>query len=106
MNEISDLLPTPYYAVIFTSLLTDPNNTYDETAKRMVELASQQEGFLGVDSVRDDIGITVSYWKNLESISAWKANAEHLIAQKKGHEEWYKKFTIRISRVERNYGKV
>lgn len=106
MHEISDLLTPPYYAVIFTSLLTDPNNTYEETAKRMYELATEQKGFLGVDSARDDIGITVSYWKNLDSIAAWKANAEHLIAQKKGHNEWYSKFTIRICKVERNYGKV
>lgn len=97
--------PTPpYYAVIFTSINTDENNGYAEMADLMVELASQQAGFIGVESARNELGITVSYWKDLDSIRKWKQHTEHQIAQKKGRSEWYKQYKTRISRVERDYG--
>jgi hypothetical protein len=60
----------PYYAVIFTSTRTSIDEGYAGMADRMVELASQQPGFLGVESVRgaDGLGITVSYWSSPEAI--------------------------------------
>jgi heme-degrading monooxygenase HmoA len=94
----------PYYAVIFTSLRTEVEDGYGGMAERMVELAAQQPGFLGVESARDGLGITVSYWQNLEAIAAWKANTAHLVAQRLGHERWYESFKTRICRVERDYG--
>lgn len=94
----------PYYAVIFTSFRTDTDDGYGKTAQRMVELAQQQPGFLGVESVRDGMGITVSYWESLEAIRAWKANAEHLAAQQRGRNDWYSSFKTRIAKVERDYG--
>ncbi|MCZ2406076.1 MAG: antibiotic biosynthesis monooxygenase [Burkholderiales bacterium] len=94
----------PYYAVIFTSLRTDGDNGYGAMAARMVELAAQQPGFLGAESAREGLGITVSYWADLESIAAWKQNAEHLEAQRLGREQWYAGFRLRIARVERDYG--
>lgn len=97
--------PTPpYYAVIFTSLRTEVEEGYSSMADRMLELAKTQDGYLGFESARNEIGISVSYWLNLESIAAWKKNSEHLIAQKLGKEKWYKQFTIRICKVEREYG--
>ncbi len=90
--------PTPpYYAVIFTSVRTDGDNGYAEMADRMVELASLQEGFLGVESARSEVGITVSYWRNLESIQKWKENSEHSFARERGRNEWYQSFKVRIS---------
>lgn len=94
----------PYYAVIFTSVRTVGDNGYDEMANRMVELAEQQPGYLGAESAREGIGITVSYWSNLDAIKNWKANTEHLEAQKTGRMLWYESFKVRISKVERDYG--
>lgn len=94
----------PYYAVIFTSLRTEGDNGYGEMAERMVELASRQQGFLGVESACEGVGITVSYWADLESIKQWKANVEHQEAQRLGRENWYSSFKARITRVERDYG--
>lgn len=97
--------PTPpYYAVIFTSTRTEGDEGYAEMAERMVELAAQQPGYLGVESARNEVGITVSYWESLEAIRHWKANAEHLVAQKLGREKWYSAFKTRVCRVERDYG--
>jgi len=100
---ISQTPTPPYYAVIFTSVRTKGDNGYAEMADRMVELARQQDGFLGVESARNEIGITVSYWLDLESIQRWKEHAEHSIAREKGRNDWYQSFKVRIAKVERDY---
>jgi len=104
MTLIANTPTPPYYAVIFTSHRTNGDNGYDQMAARMVELAAEQPGFLGVESAREEVGITVSYWSDLESIKQWKANAEHQEAQRLGHEKWYSSFKLRISKVEHDYG--
>jgi heme-degrading monooxygenase HmoA len=93
----------PYYAVIFTSLRTDVDKGYSAMAQHMVDLAAQQPGFLGVESARNEIGITVSYWESLEAIRQWKAHAEHLVAQRMGRDVWYDAYKTRICLVERDY---
>ncbi len=104
MSEIAKTPEPPYYAVIFTSHRTEGDNDYGEMADKMVKLASRQPGFLGVESARERVGITVSYWSDLKSIETWRQNTEHLIAQKQGREVWYKEFKTRICKVERDYG--
>ncbi len=104
MSVMANTPAPPYYAVIFTSYRTEGDNGYGQMAARMVELASEQPGFLGIESAREDIGITVSYWSDLESIKRWKENAEHQEAQRLGHEKWYTSFKTRIAKVERDYG--
>ena len=94
----------PYYAVIFTSVRSGDDRGYAEMDRRMLELARAQPGFLGIDSVQENrAGITVSYWRDLASIAAWKAHAEHVIAQRLGAERWYEHYAVRIARVERAY---
>ncbi|WP_243473574.1 antibiotic biosynthesis monooxygenase family protein [Winogradskyella sp. MH6] len=93
----------PYYAVIFTSTQTDDIEGYSEMAEKMETLARQQEGFIGIESARNTVGITVSYWKSLEAIKNWKANTEHLLAQQKGREQWYNWYNVKICKVEREY---
>ncbi|RBP82520.1 antibiotic biosynthesis monooxygenase [Marinomonas rhizomae] len=104
MSFIANTPKPPYYAVIFTSVRTERENGYGDMARKMVELAQQQAGFLGIESAREEVGITVSYWADLASIKRWKTNAEHLVAQKMGRESWYEYFKVRISKVERDYG--
>ena len=94
----------PYYAVIFTSIRTGVDSGYEVVAQRMVELAAEQPGFLGVESAREEIGITVSYWRDPDSIAAWKRHAEHQIAQERGKQDWYRAYKTRICKVEREYG--
>jgi heme-degrading monooxygenase HmoA len=98
-------LAPPYFAVIFTSQRShDDAAGYAAMAERMSHLAAQQPGFLGEDSLRDEngLGITISYWASLESIAAWKADAEHRIAQELGQSKWYASFRLRTCRVERD----
>lgn len=93
----------PYFAVIFTSVRTGGGDGYSETARQMRELASEQPGFLGFESAREEIGISVSYWSSLEAIAAWKENAAHRLARSRA-KDWYSRFRVRVCRVEREYG--
>mgnify|MGYP000900614215 CR=1 FL=1 len=104
MSLIVNTPKPPYFAVIFTSTRTEGDKGYEKIADRMLELAKQQPGFLGAEFAREDVGITVSYWEDLDSIKNWKANSEHLKAQKTGRKLWYDSFKVRISKVERDYG--
>ncbi len=98
----------PYFAVIFSSQRTGGDRGYEQMAKRMIELAAKQPGFLGAESVRgaDGFGITVSYWANEDAIAAWKAHPEHKPAQDAGARIWYADYQLRIAKVERAYGKI
>ena len=106
MNPIAKTPKPPYYAVVFTSLRTDNEDGYEETAKKMAALASEQPGFLGIESVREEsgLGITVSYWKDKDSIRGWKNYAAHQQAQRFGKEKWYQHYRIRVAKVEKDYG--
>jgi len=100
---IANTPKAPYYAVIFSTIRTDIDEGYEETAQKMEALAKLQEGYLGIESVRASIGITVSYWESLDAISKWKNNIEHTIARNKGRELWYQSYKLRICKVERDY---
>ncbi|MBW5446402.1 antibiotic biosynthesis monooxygenase [Cohnella sp. CFH 77786] len=105
MNGFQEPPLKAYYAVIFTSQRTPGDNGYGETDRRMDELVSEQLGFLGAESVRNEsgFGITISYWSSLEAIRNWKKNEAHRAAQEKGREAWYEKYTVRVCKVEREY---
>lgn len=104
MSENKYNFRRPYYAVIFTSKRTSvENKSYREMANLMLDIASKQKGFLGIESARDEICITVSYWQNLEAIKAWKNHAKHLIAQINGKLKWYEYYKVRIAKVEHEY---
>ena len=101
---IAETPKPPYYAVIFTSVRgTEDESGYRSTAGRMLELAANQPGFLGFESARDGLGISVSYWRSREDIAAWRENTEHRLAQGQAS-RWYEEYRIRICRVEREYG--
>ncbi|WP_027329271.1 antibiotic biosynthesis monooxygenase family protein [Marinimicrobium agarilyticum] len=104
MSDIAKTPEPPYYAVIFSSHRTEDDDGYGKMADRMLELAERQPGFLGVESVREELGITVSYWESQESISQWRRNAEHREAQRLGRQKWYSSFRVRVAKVEREYG--
>ena len=97
------MIQKPYYAVIFTSLRTEGDQGYGEMAETMETLAKQQSGFIDIESARDGVGITVSYWESLQAIADWKLQVDHKVAQKKGRQDWYSWYKVRICLVEREY---
>lgn len=102
MSTIANTPKPPYYAVIFTSIRTDGDNGYIEAVTRVLDIARQQPGFLGYESARNDIGISVSYWASLDAIRAWKNHPEHRKVQPM-ESLWYGSSRIRICKVERDY---
>jgi heme-degrading monooxygenase HmoA len=104
--EPARLPEPPYYAVIFASVRTEGDNGYAQRSKEMLRLAADQPGFLGIDSSRgaDGFGITVSYWRDEESISAWRDQADHAMTRADGRAHWYDSIAVHVARVERSYG--
>lgn len=105
-DEVAVTPDPPYYAVIFTSIQTESLEGYAETAEEMLKLAARQSGFLGVESARSGLGITVSYWRDLDSINSWKIDARHLAAKQQGLAQWYERCVTRIALVEKSYGRI
>ncbi len=95
----------PYWAVIFTSVRTaEDDEGYAAMAELMERLAEGRPGYLGLESARQAVGITVSYWADQNAIVAWKRDLEHLAAQRLGREKWYAAYSLRVAKVERDYG--
>jgi len=94
---------TPYYAVIFTSTHHTLDEEYDGLDDFLIDLAEKSGGFLGMDSARSGLGISVSYWQTIEDILRWRQNADHKVAIQKGIDKWYEHYNVRICKVERNY---
>ena len=106
MSQFANTPQPPYYIVAFTTQRKEGDNGYEAMAEKMLELAAQQEGYLGVESVRgvDGFGITNSYWDSLEHIAKWRHHIEHTFARNQGREQWYAQYFTRIAKVERDYG--
>jgi heme-degrading monooxygenase HmoA len=106
MSRFAPRPEPPYYAVIFTSQRTDSDLGYEAAAQRMAELAAQQSGYLGIESTRDEagLGITVSYFKTLQDIAAWRSQGEHAAVRDQGRAKWYSHYELRVAKVERAYG--
>jgi heme-degrading monooxygenase HmoA len=104
MDPIARTPDPPYYVTIFTSLRTSGDHGYDEMAAAMETLSAQQPGFLGMESAREGVGLTLCYWRDLESIRLWRQHVDHAEARRLGRERWYSEYRVRIARVEREYG--
>jgi heme-degrading monooxygenase HmoA len=103
VTSIASTPDPPYVAVIFTSLRAPGDDGYGDAAARMEELAAQQPGYLGIETAREGVSITVSYWATEEDARAWKRVTEHVAVQKAGRERWYEEYTVRIAQVTRDY---
>lgn len=104
MNSIAVTPRPPYTAVIFTSVEAQDLDGYAEMADRMFELAAVQPGYIGVESAKEIVGITVSYWATDAHAAAWKRVFEHAAAQRIGSQRWYEQYRVRVATVTRDYG--
>jgi heme-degrading monooxygenase HmoA len=103
--QIAGTPPPPYLAVVFTSVRSPGDDDgYAETAAAMAALARTQPGYLGLETAREHLGITASYWRDDIAARAWKRVAEHLVAQRRGLQSWYVDYRVRVATVERDYG--
>ncbi len=105
MDGFCETPSPPYYAVIFTCQLNETHEGYQEMVKVMLDLAMEQPGCYGAERARTETGfqIAVSYWQDEDSITNWKAQAKHQVAQRNGINHWYKHYKLRVTRIERDY---
>ena len=104
VNKVVNAPSPPYYAVIAPAELQEDIRGYPETAAKLIELAKEQPGFLGIESgFQKGFALAVSYWASLEAIQAWQENARHMVAKEKGKSTWFKKYLTRIAKIERVY---
>ena len=98
-------LETPYYAVIFTSRKSANLENYAPMAERMLILCELQPGFLNMVHATTEAGcsVTTCYWKDMASIMAWKAQAEHAHAQEQGIAQWYDEYHVEVACIEKAY---
>jgi heme-degrading monooxygenase HmoA len=99
-------LPTGSISVIFVAQRTsDVDEGYLAAAAAMDALAAQQDGYLGIDSVRgnDGLGITVSYWADDAAAKAWRDQPEHAAIREQGRGLWYSSYSLHVASVERSY---
>ncbi|WP_330297340.1 antibiotic biosynthesis monooxygenase family protein [Streptomyces sp. NBC_00503] len=91
---------------VFTSVRTADDSGYPETLDRMNELVATNPGFLGYESARTPggLGITVGYFRDHESLGAWRRDLEHQAAMRQGRSDWYESYTLHVATVERSHG--
>lgn len=102
------MIEPPAVAVIFRSTRrADDGVAYASMADRLAKILVAQEGFLGMESVRDSEsgqGITVCFWRDHDCVRAWHDVAEHRRAQRLGIAEWYDSYEVVVADVTRAYG--
>lgn len=92
------------YVVIFRAKARALDDEYFKVAARMRELALGQFGCLEFQAVTEGQDeVALSYWPDEESIRAWKAHAEHIVAQQIGRDRWYESYVVQVAHITREY---
>lgn len=88
------------YVVIFRAEIAGLDERYSDMASALRERAMTSFCCLDFHAVSEgNKEIALSYWPDLESIEAWRQDAEHLAAQKLGRAKWYRHFSIDIAKI-------
>ena len=100
MSHILNSPKPPYYVVLFTAEMGGDLTNYDETNQALKAKAEKIPGFLGIESSGDQQHISAVYWESLEAIDQWRNHPDHRKAKQRGRDQWYKRYKLRICRVE------
>ena len=94
--------------VLFRSRKTEAVGAeYQAIFQELLEAARQAPGFVDFRSYRDDeSGETLAavWWEDPESLAAWRHDARHLLAQRRGRDEWYEWYRVEVAEITRSYG--
>ena len=97
----------PHVVCIFRSVRTDHSTKeYEEWSNRMDDLVVTMPGYIGHTSLRDDAsgkGVTISYFRSMQNLLAWKQVPEHLEAQALGRAAFYTDYEIEVAEIVRHY---
>ncbi len=96
------------YAVIFEVYPSESGKAeYLEIAKKMRSFLVNRPGLISIErfeslSEKGKI-LSLSFWESEESIADWRNVIEHRQAQKKGKEELFNSYRIRVAKTVRDY---
>ncbi len=80
---------------------------FETALKHMQEQVKQYDGFLGETpccSIENEkTFVTLFYWRDRESIKAWREDPEHLKTQQLSREKIFAWYKIRVYELEREY---
>jgi heme-degrading monooxygenase HmoA len=89
--------------VLFRSRLLEPAEGYDAMAAEMDGLARTMPGFVDVKAFKADDGerLTIVWWEDEATLTAWREQVRHRVAQRLGRERWYASYTLEVTEVVR-----
>ena len=92
------------YVVIFRAKVAKLDADYQKAVARLRELAFTAFGCVDFVSMNEgDSELTLSYWRDEDSIRKWKAHSEHVLAQELGREKWYGSYSVQVAEIRREY---
>ena len=96
-------------AVIFEVIpASGKKDEYLTIAAELKSVLEKIEGFISVERFQsiNDPGkmLSLSFWKDEESIKQWRNTEMHRLAQSKGRESVFTDYRLRIANVNRDYG--
>jgi heme-degrading monooxygenase HmoA len=98
-------------AVIFEVKLTEKGKPeYLEIAANLRKLLEGLDGFVSIErfqSLADENKmLSLSFWRDEESIANWRTLSDHRSAQQKGRDSIFDSYRIRVAGVIRDYDQV
>ena len=96
------------FAVIFEVIPTsEGKEEYLKLAAELRGLLEEIDGFISIERfqsfVEDRKVLSLSFWRDEESIARWRNLLEHRSAQKAGKEALFQSYRIRVAEVVRDY---
>ena len=98
-------------AVIFeVKPKTEGKDEYLEIAANLREHLKNQKGFISIERfqslAQDGKILSLSFWRDEESITNWRNMIEHRMGQKKGKNKLFHSYRIRVAEVVRDYSEL
>lgn len=98
----------PQVVCIFRSTRSDHSaSEYAEWSRQMEQLVATMPGYITHSSFRDDAsgqGVTISYFRSMEDVVAWRRVPDHREAQALGRSSFYTAYEIEVAEIVRQYG--
>ncbi len=96
------------FAVIFEVKPTEAGKEkYLELAAKLRNFLEERPGFISIERfqslIKEGEILSLSFWKDEESIETWRKMMEHRSAQKGGKGSLFESYRIRVAKVVRDY---
>lgn len=79
---------------------------YGATARHLLGIAQEMPGFVSFDTYtsRDGETLSVVVFASAEALEAWRVQPDHLVAQRRGREEFYDSYSFQVCELGREFG--